>query len=116
MSENKVLREMGYFPDQIEGEEVFKLPDYYKSGDKGKVKALIEIEGQLPDGTLSIFYMLYANKNNDGKFVKIQCNATVNRKIRQRIESDKEFMVPFDFITFEGESDWGAYTSIKMLG
>lgn len=116
MSENKVLREMGYFPDQIEGEEVFKLPDYYKSGDKGKVKALIEIEGQLPDGTPSIFYMLYANKNNDGKFVKIQCNATVNRKIRQRIESDKEFMVPFDFITFEGESDWGAYTSIKMLG
>lgn len=116
MSENKVLREMGYFPDQLEGEEVFKLPDYYKAGDKGRVKALIEIEGQLPDGTPSIFYMLYADKNNDSKFVKIQCNATVNRKIRQRIESDKEFMVPFEFITFEGESDWGPYTAIKMLG
>ena len=116
MSENKVLREMGYFPDQIEGEEVFKLPDYYKSGDKGKVKALIEIEGQLPDGTPSIFYMLYADKNNDGIFVKIQCNATVNRKIKQRIDTDKEFMVPFEFVTFEGESDWGAYTAIKMLG
>lgn len=116
MSENKVLREMGYFPDQIEGEEVFKLPDYYKSGDKGKVKALIEIEGRLPDGTSSIFYMLYADKNNDGRFVKIQCNATVNRKIKQRIDTDKEFMVPFEFITFEGEGDWGSYTAIKMLG
>ena len=115
MSENKVLREMGYFPDQIEGEEVFKLPDYYKSGDKGKVKALIEIEGQLPDGTPSIFYMLYADKNNDGKFVKIQCNATVNRKIKQRIDTDKEFMVPFNFVVFEGESAYGAYKAIKMV-
>lgn len=116
MSENKVLREMGYFPDQLEGEEVFKLPDYYKAGDKGRVKALIEIEGQLPDGTPSIFYMLYADKNNDGRFVKIQCNATVNRKIRQRIESDSEFRVPFEFVVFEGDSDWGHYTAIKMLG
>lgn len=116
MSKNKVLREMGYFPDQVEGEEVFKLPDYYKFGDKGKVKALIEIEGQLPDGTPSIFYMLYADKNNDGKFVKIQCNATVNRKIRQRIETDKEFMVPFDFVAFGGKGNWGEYTGIKMLG
>ena len=44
MSENKVLREMGYFPDQIEGEEIVKLPYHYKAGDKGRVKALIEIE------------------------------------------------------------------------
>ena len=115
MSENKVLREMGYFPDQIEGEEVFKLPDYYKSGDKGKVKALIEIEGQLPDGTPSIFYMLYADKNNDGKFIKIQCNATVNKKISQRIKTDSEFQVPFNFVVFEGESAYGAYTAIKMV-
>lgn len=115
MSENKVLREMGYFPDQLEGEEVFKLPDYYKAGDKGRVKALIEIEGQLPDGTPSIFYMLYADKNNDGKFAKIQCNATVNRKILQRIKTDSEFKVPFNFVVFEGESAYGAYTAIKMV-
>ena len=116
MAKNKVKEVYGYFPEQIEGEEIVKLPYHYKAGDKGRVKALIGIEGQLPDGTPSIFYMLYADKNNDGKFVKIQCNATVNRKIRQRIESDKEFMVPFEFITFEGESKWGPYTAIKMLG
>lgn len=116
MTKNKVKEVYGYFPDQLEGEEVFKLPDYYKSGDKGKVKAMIEIEGQLPDGTPSIFYMLYADKNNDGRFVKVQCNAAVNRKIKQRIDTDKEFMVPFEFVTFEGESDWGHYTAIKMLG
>lgn len=116
MAKNEVKEVYGYFPDQIDGEEVFKLPDYYKDGDKGRVKAMIQLNGELPDGSPSTFFMLYADKNNDGKYVKIQCNATVNRKIKQRIDTDKEFMVPFEFLVFEGTSDYGAYTAIKMLG
>mgnify|MGYP001657957180 CR=1 FL=1 len=114
MSKNEVVNTYGYFPDQIENEEVFKLPDYYQDGDKGKVKAMIQLEGTLPDGTPSTFFMLYADKNNDGHFVKIQCNATVNKKILQRIKTDSEFKMPFEFVVFEGTSAYGDYTAIKM--
>lgn len=116
MTKNEVVKMFGYFPDQIEGEEVFKLPEYYQAGDKGRVKAMIQLNGELPDGTPSEFFMLYANKNGSDKYVKIQCNATVNRKILQRIKTDSEFQVPFEFVVFEGTSDYGAYTAIKMLG
>ena len=115
MAKNEVKEVYGYFPDQVEGEEVFKLPDYYKDGDKGRVKAMIQLNGELPDGSPSTFFMLYADRNNDGKYVKIQCNATVNRKISQRIKTDSEFKVPFNFVVFEGESAYGAYTAIKMV-
>lgn len=115
MPKNEVKEVYGYFPDQIDGEEVFKLPDYYTDGDKGRVKAMIQLNGELPDGSPSTFFMLYADKNNDGKYVKIQCNATVNRKILQRIKTDSEFKVPFNFVVFEGESAYGAYTAIKMV-
>lgn len=116
MAKNEVKEVYGYFPDQIDGEEVFKLPDYYKDGDKGRVKAMIQLNGELPDGSPSTFFMLYADKNNDGKYVKIQCNATVNRKILQRIKTDSEFQVPFEFVVFEGVSAYGEYTAIKMKG
>lgn len=116
MTKNEVVKMFGYFPDQIDGEEVYKLPDFYKDGDKGRVKAMIQLEGELPDGTPSTFFMLYADKNDTGKYVKIQCNATVNKKILQRIKTDSEFQVPFEFLVFEGTSDYGAYTAIKMLG
>lgn len=116
MAKNEVKEVYGYFPDQIDGEEVFKLPDYYKDGDKGRVKAMIQLNGELPDGSPSTFFMLYADRNNDGKYVKIQCNATVNRKILQRIKTDSEFQVPFEFVVFEGVSAYGEYTAIKMKG
>ena len=116
MAKNEVKEMYGYFPDQIDGEEVFKLPDYYKDGDKGRVKAMIQLNGELPDGSPSTFFMLYADKNNDGKYVKIQCNATVNKKILQRIKTDSEFQVPFEFVVFEGVSAYGEYTAIKMMG
>lgn len=116
MSENKVNRILGYFPDQLENEDVFKLPDCYEEGDVGRVKALLEINGELPDGTPSTFYMLYADKNGNGQYVKIQCNATVNRKIKQRLDTDNEFKVPFEFVVFEGTSKWGKYTAIKFRG
>lgn len=116
MAKNEVKEVYGYFPDQIDGEEVFKLPDYYKDGDTGRVKAMIQLNGELPDGSPSTFFMLYADRNNDGKYVKIQCNATTNKKILQRIKTDSEFQVPFDFVVFEGVSPYGAYTAIKMLG
>lgn len=116
MAKNEVKEVYGYFPDQIDGEEVFKLPDYYKDGDKGRVKAMIQLNGELPDGSPSTFFMLYADKNNDGKYVKIQCNATVNKKILQRIKTDSEFQVPFEFVVFEGVSAYGEYTAIKMKG
>lgn len=116
MSKNEVVETYGYFPDQVDAEEVYKLPDYYKDGDKGTVKAMIQLEGTLPDGSPSVFFMLYADRNNDKHFVKIQCNATVNKKILQRIKTDSEFMMPFSFVTFEGESKYGPYTAIKMLG
>ena len=116
MAKNEVKEVYGYFPDQIDGEEVFKLPDYYKDGDKGRVKAMIQLNGELPDGSPSTFFMLYADKNNDGKYVKIQCNATVNKKILQRIKTDSEFQVHFEFVVFEGVSAYGEYTAIKMKG
>lgn len=116
MAKNEVKEVYGYFPDQIEGEEVFKLPEYYQAGDKGRVKAMIQLKGVLPDGTPSEFFMLYANKNGSDKYVKIQCNATVNKKILTRVQTDDEFKVPFEFVVFEGTSDYGAYTAIKMLG
>ena len=116
MAKNEVKEVYGYFPDQIEGEEVFKLPEYYRDGDRGRVKAMIQLNGELPDGSPSTFFMLYADKNNDGKFVKVQCNATVNKKILQRIKTDSEFQVPFEFVVFEGVSAYGEYTAIKMKG
>lgn len=116
MSESKVIQTWGYFPDQLEDEEVFKFPSYYDAGDKGKVKAMLEMEGKFPDGSKSIFYLLYADKNGDGVYTKIQCNATVNRKIRSRVMTDSEFKVPFEFTVVAGTSDYGEYTAMKMLG
>lgn len=114
MFETELVKTWGFFPDRIDGEDVFKLAETFQDGDKGEVKAMIEMIGTLPDGTRSRYFMIYASRNG-GAFAKYVCNATVNKKIGDRADTDEEFKVPFEFIVIKGQSDAGPYTAIKML-
>lgn len=114
--ESKVIKIWGYMPDADEGEDVFRFPEFYKDGDRGKCKAMIWLKGELPDGTPSSFFIMLADKNDSGEFVKVLCSSSVNSRLKQRAETDTEFTVPFKFVVQKGTTDNGEYTTIKMKG
>lgn len=101
----------GDFPDPEKDEEVFKFAEYYGNDDTGKCKAMIRL-----DGKYGKFFMLYADRNSDGNFVKLICNSTVNKMLLDKTKRNTEFTVPFEFRVGQLISqNKNEYTAIKII-
>lgn len=114
MSEEREVTDIeiwGDYPEQEESEEVFKFAEYYKNEDIGKCKAMMRLKGKYGH-----FFLILADKNNDGNFVKLICNATVNKTLLQKTLRNTEFTVPFNFRVGQLISqNKNEYTAIKII-
>lgn len=114
MSEERAVTDIeiwGDYPEQEEGEEVFKFAEYYGNEDIGKCKAMMRLKGKYGH-----FFMILADKNNDGNFVKLICNSTVNKTLLQKTLRNSEFTVPFNFRVGQLISqNKNEYTAIKII-
>lgn len=108
--EQKLLDMWGEFPEQKEGEEVFKLNEYYKDGDYGLVRSMMLLKGEYGK-----FFMLEADKNDDGNFVKVVCSSTVNKMLLNKVMKNTAFTVPFTMTVKQMSSiNSNEYTAIKI--
>lgn len=113
MSEEKslVLAVYGGYPAQDENEEVCKVADVTAEGDEVHVKAMLQMEGKY-----GIYYMIYGTINQGVKPMKMVCPGVINKAITGRINTDRDFKVPFTMKITKGVNPAGQpYTACALV-